>query len=89
LLNRYQRKYYLSADRRFRVTLDTNVTYTLISRYQNYFMRSVIDRDNVIMELKYDIKDDAHVDWISDYFPFRMTKNSKYVNGVDSLDAWL
>ena len=88
LLNRYQRKYYLSANKKFRLTLDTNVTYTRISRHQNYFMRRVIDRDNVIMELKYEIEDDQHVSWINTYFPFRMTKNAKYVNGIDRLDVW-
>lgn len=88
LLNQYYRKYYLSADRRFRLTLDYNVSYTRISRHQNYFMRRVVDRENVIMEIKYDVVDDENVSWISSYFPFRMTKNSKYVNGVDSLDVW-
>jgi hypothetical protein len=88
LLNQYYRKYYLSADRRFRLTLDYNVSYTRISRHQNYFMRLVVDRENVIMEIKYDVVDDENVSWISSYFPFRMTKNSKYVNGVDSLDVW-
>jgi SPX domain protein involved in polyphosphate accumulation len=88
LLNQYHRKYFLSSDRKFRLTLDHNLLYTRVSNYQNYFMRKVIDRQSVIMELKYDAEHDEQVDQISDYFPFRMTKNSKYVNGIDLLDLW-
>ncbi len=88
LLNQYYRKYFLSADRRFRLTLDHKLMFTRISRYQNHFMRRVEDRRKVVMELKYDIIHDSKVDRISSFFPFRMTKNSKYVNGIDNLDLW-
>lgn len=88
LLNGYKRKYFLSSDRKFRLTLDNNLMYTRIARYQNYFMRRVIDRDTTVMEIKYDIQYDEEVSRISNYFPFRMTKNSKYVNGIDLLDVW-
>ena len=88
LLNQYLRIYYLSADRKFRLTLDCKLTYTRIAKYQNHFMRRVTDNRNVIMELKYDIEYDTEFNRISDFFPFRMNKNSKYVNGIDSLDLW-
>ena len=41
------------------------------------------------MELKYDTEHDMEANTISGFFPFRMTKNSKYVNGVDHLDPTL
>ncbi len=88
LLNLYYRKYFLSADRRFRLTLDSQISYTRITKYQNYFLRKVSDISNVIMELKYEIKYDTEFNLISNHFPFRMTKNSKYVNGIDHLDLW-
>ena len=88
LLNRYFRKYYLSANRKFRVTLDTKLQYTRISAHQNYFMRIAKNDSDVVMEMKYDIEDDQEAGFISSAFPFRMTKNSKYVNGIDHLDLW-
>jgi SPX domain protein involved in polyphosphate accumulation len=88
LLNQYHRKYFLSADRKFRITLDHKLTYTRIARHQNYFMRQVTDHGRVVMELKYDVDHDQEANRISDHFPFRMTKHSKYVNGVDGLDLW-
>ncbi len=88
LLNQYHRMYYLSADHKFRLTLDSKLIYTRIARYQNYFMRKVTDNRKVIMELKYDVENDVEFSRISTFFPFRMTKNSKYVDGIDSLDLW-
>ncbi|MFT7452391.1 MAG: hypothetical protein ACI9VN_003123 [Patescibacteria group bacterium] len=41
----------------------------------------------MIVELKYDIVDDEDAQYISNLFPFRLTKSSKYVSGVDHLDA--
>lgn len=88
LLNRYFRKYYISSDRKYRITLDHKLSYTRIARYQNYFLQRVQDNSRVILELKYGIEDDEDANRISREFPFRMTKNSKYVNGVDRLDLW-
>ena len=41
--------------------------------------------DSIILELKYNYQDDDEAHIISSYFPFRMTKNSKYVSGVETL----
>lgn len=88
LLNQYRRQYYLSANRKFRVTLDDQLTYTRISRFKNAFMNRVRNYNKVVMELKYDIEHDEEASWITDHFPFRLSKNSKYVNGIDNLDPW-
>lgn len=88
LLNRYFRKYYLSANRKYRITLDTKLQYTRISEHQNYFLRIAKNDSDVVMEMKYDVEDDQDAGRISSAFPFRMTKNSKYVNGIDHLDLW-
>ncbi len=86
LVNRYFRKYYLSADRRFRLTLDTRLQFVRIGRYQNSFMQRIKVDNQVIIELKYDIEHDLDAKQISNQFPFRLTKSSKYVSGIDHLD---
>ena len=40
---------------------------------------------NKIVELKYNIEDDKCAQQISTQFPFRINKNSKYVNGVNTI----
>ena len=47
-----------------------------------------MERAKVVMELKYDTEDDAYATWITDHFPFRLSKNSKYAIGVKKLDIW-
>ena len=87
LLNQYHRKYFLSADHKFRITLDHKIRYVKINRYQNSFMHRAINDRDVVVELKYDTEHDEEANRISASFPFRLSKNSKYVNGIDELDA--
>ncbi|MFK7810829.1 MAG: VTC domain-containing protein, partial [Saprospiraceae bacterium] len=87
LINRYFRKYFLSADRRFRVTVDTKLKFVRIGRHQNSFLQRRSVDNQVIVELKYDTEDDKDAMTISNSFPFRLSKSSKYVSGVDHLDA--
>ena len=74
LLNQYHRKYFLSADRKFRVTLDHKLRYTQINRYQNSFMHRVANDHDVIVELKYDTEHDEYANRISESFPFRLNQ---------------
>ncbi len=85
LLNSYFRKYYLSADNKFRVTLDFKLLYYKIDkRFNNFAIGSVAD-ENKIVELKYGLQDDDAAHGVSTQFPFRLNKNSKYVNGVNTI----
>lgn len=82
LLVSYSRKYFLSADRQYRITVDTNMLlYKLMPRRNNFLYR-YIDQNSVILEIKYNKLHDENIDNITNYFPFRMTKSSKYVDGI-------
>ena len=85
LLNSYTRRYYLSADNKFRVTLDFNLLYYRIDKRFNNFNLKPVKDDNKIVELKYGLEDDRIANAITTQFPFRLNKNSKYVNGVNTL----
>lgn len=86
LINRYRRKYFLSADGRFRLTLDTFPEFFVVPPFRNAIKKSVLFPERLIMEIKFIQKAERDIDQITRYFPFRMTKSSKYVDGVDSLD---
>jgi len=85
LVNCYRRKYFQSADRTYRVTLDTNLRYYRISPYKNTFLQKSVDEHTIVVELKYNHDKDRYADSISGLFPFRMTRSSKYVNGIQRL----
>ncbi len=85
LLNRYGRKYFLSADGKYRVTIDTRMRAYKIDPFQNSFFHRTQDVSHTILELKYAEEDEADAARISNAFPFRMTRSSKYVRGVEEL----
>lgn len=85
LINRYRRTYFQSADGRYRITLDVGMEYYYIQSRGNTFLHKSVNLKDSVVELKYDPKDDEGADRICQKFPFRMTKSSKYFDGVDNL----
>lgn len=85
LLNRYYRTYYKSFDHNYRVTIDSKMEYYEINLRNNLFLNKSIDNVNTIMELKYNHDKNESAENITKYFPFRMTKSSKYSNGIDRI----
>ncbi|MFC2119294.1 VTC domain-containing protein, partial [Bacteroidota bacterium] len=84
LLNRYTRKYFRSFDRIFRTTIDYQLVYHDIQKRNNSFLKKVTNEEDIIIELKYDFDNDKMASIISSSFPFRITRSSKYVNGISS-----
>ena len=85
IFNRYRRRYLLSADRRFRLTIDTALRFERIRRAGFGALASFEERGLAILELKYAADDDADAARISARFPFRLGKYSKYLQGVSRL----
>ena len=83
LVNRYSRCYFLSMNKKFRITLDNDLEYFSVCASKNSFLHSVNEKLVTILELKYAEQDNDYASEISQYFPFRMTKNSKYITGID------
>lgn len=84
LLNCYQRSYHATRDGRFRVTVDCRQVFWKINGVTANALhhRQRNDRD-VIVELKYGLDQEGQADRAASYFPFRVTRNSKYVQGID------
>lgn len=85
LLNRYCRKYYESSDHKFRITIDFNMEFYKLDSANNSFNEKFVDFNNTVLELKYSDENDDFAESISNFFPFRVTKSSKYVSGIDKL----
>jgi len=85
ILNHYKRKYFQSADGNYRITIDSDLLFYRINCFNNSFQHKIYNDLAVILELKYDFDNDNSADSITNYFPFRMTKSSKYVEGIEKL----
>ena len=81
LLNRYRRKYFLSWDKKYRITIDSELAFCPIAKAR--FLHKYVDFVSTVLEVKYDPVDNQHANKVTSHFPFRMTRSSKYVNGID------
>ena len=86
-MNRYYRRYWVSRDGRFRITIDSDVTYHRVARVRNGFLRPTRDGAARIVELKYAAHEDDDAIRIARAVPFRSSRNSKYATGVHRLYA--
>ncbi len=85
LVNRYARRYYLSADGLVRLTLDTNLHYYDPRRGSCSLAHPVRDARTAVVELKYDPAHAEQAAAVVSRLPFRIARSSKYVEGVRRL----
>ena len=81
LFNTYFRSYWATSNGRFRITIDSELQFgayrTQAGRLLPYHFPAVV------MEIKYEQEAEPESDFILQHFPFRQTKSSKYVMGVE------
>ena len=82
LLNTYQRSYFTSFDRKFRITVDDDMKYYNLRPSWNHFMHVHREQLKSVLELKYDRNWLYEAEQITNQIPFRLDKNSKYVSGI-------
>jgi SPX domain protein involved in polyphosphate accumulation len=85
LLNSYTRQYFLSADKKFRITVDRHLCFYHILNKRNTLNSCVMDHSTTVMELKYDCDQEIKAKEVSAAFPFTMTKSSKYLQGLERM----
>ena len=85
LFNSYLRSYYLSSDKKYRITIDSDMKFYKADTFSNKFLNKTYDLTSTIIEIKYKSKDDKNIDSVTNYFPFRISKSSKYVKGISAI----
>ncbi|MBN1445049.1 MAG: VTC domain-containing protein [Candidatus Omnitrophica bacterium] len=88
IMNSFKRKYFQSADRKFRLTVDSDIKYYELQNNCNLFLNIVSEPGITVVEIKYGRKDDDCAIEITNFLPFRMSRNSKYVNALEKLNLW-
>jgi hypothetical protein len=87
LMNRYYRYYYESADHKFRLTADTEMTYYKVERFGNSYLHQLTDRNSIIVEVKYGVEQARCAGGIINSLGRRLVRNSKYTNGIEKMWA--
>ncbi len=85
LLSRYQRHYFLSADRRFRLTVDSELEFAAASPAEAAGTGFRPYGSLIVIELKFGVGEAPDAPHVTNTLPFRLTKCSKYVLGITSI----
>ena len=85
LFNRYFRSYAESDSGIYRISLDKSLGFERIDDGSRVGLG--VRSDAIILELKYNVENDDRAHHITQGFPFRMTKSSKYAIGVQLTSA--
>ncbi len=83
LLNRYYRYYFATHNQHYRITLDTTLSFQRVDQLINQFIHRQHNHHSFVVELKYGIEQDDDAYRVASYFPFRVDKSSKYVQGIE------
>jgi len=82
VLNRYHRKYFLTPDGKFRITIDSNMESHMVGWFNKNSKSGLSNK--IVIELKYDQTADINVGRIFRFLPFTLGKNSKYLRAIES-----
>lgn len=82
LLVTYLRSYYVSFNKKFRITLDEDIQFMSLGKPS----RSIEKYSGNIIEIKFDLEHFGESSNILSYFPFRVDKMSKYATGINYSD---
>lgn len=80
IVNSYRRAYYCSADGRYRLTVDRAMRCAPFGPYPPHFYE--LPPELRVIEVKYDESEDDFLDEMSQYWPLRIYRFSKYINSV-------
>ena len=86
LVNRYSRRYFLTLDGKYRITLDRDMwfySYPTALRMKNY--RFGTQAPSMVMEIKFESADAKGAGDLLNDLKFRVYRNSKYINGMNAL----
>ena len=86
IVNRYRRRYFESANRRIRVTVDWDqAVFDQRMRSVPNFTRAANLPDSMVVEFKFVAQDRPLASETLQTFPLRISRNSKYVIGVQAI----
>lgn len=87
LVNHYRRQYFRSGDRQVRLTIDSDLAFYRFQRHTNSFLTRLEVPALVVLELKYAEIASEEAAAVANQLPFRMTRMSKYVFGLQALGS--
>ena len=89
IINRYKREYFLSQDKRFRITIDTNQSFSNTNNIKKPQKMYTSNIQPAIIEVKYSLQFEKEAHKITNALGLRINKNSKYINSINAGYAYI
>jgi hypothetical protein len=88
IINRYKRAYFVSIDGKIRITVD-RFQQAFDQRFKPYpeFTKESNQPDTIVIEVKFDRRDNYIANKVIQGLPVRVSRHSKYMNSVDSVSG--
>lgn len=87
LVNRYCRHYFLSGDGRFRLTVDSDFRFGVAGGTPVQVSAAPVGVPRVVLELKFAAAQAGQAEAITNVFPMRLMRCSKFILGVEQIHA--
>ena len=85
IINQYLREYFVSADKKFRITIDRNhKNFSQINRLKPNLSKNSELFNNLVLEVKFNKEEETKIKNLLSDIPIKYSKNSKYINGFRS-----
>lgn len=86
LINTYERQYFMTLDGKYRLTIDENMLFYNYNKL-NFSHNPIVslEEQNILLEVKFDVSDVVGAKKLINELGYRLGKNSKYVNGINSI----
>jgi hypothetical protein len=88
IINQYFRDYFLSYDRKFRVTIDRN--HDVFDQRSHHFiniLKKTLTQPLIVVEFKFNRENRDQVEGLTSNIPLRVSRNSKYVNSIRAVSG--
>ena len=82
--NKYNRRYFANKDKSIRITVDKNVSYSNIFKEKIFKINKTYKDKRIILEIKSVVNNEELLQNICQNLPLRVSRNSKYINGIIS-----
>ena len=82
--NKYNRRYFANKDKSIRITVDKNVSYSNIFKEEIFKINKTYKDKRIILEIKSVVNNEELLQNICQNLPLRVSRNSKYINGIIS-----
>ena len=86
IVNQYEREYFISSDKKYRITIDRNMkVFNQRNSDRINLNKEAMIQNHIILEVKFERSSYNKIENLLHNIPFRASRNSKYINSIKAV----